>query len=59
MVNKNGAAWLSMHAGVRCRQYDIRPADYLLRLRDTEPPLLRDPPEYPDERENDGVELLL
>ena len=22
-------------------------------------PLLLDPPEYPDERENDGVELLL
>ena len=33
---------------------------YYLRLPD--PPdelLLLDPPEYPDERENDGVELLL
>ena len=49
MVNKSGAAWLSMHAGACCRQYDIRPADYLLRLRDTEPPLLRDPPEYPED----------
>lgn len=49
MVNKSGAAWLSMHACACCRQYDICPADYLLRLRDTEPPLLRDPPEYPED----------